>query len=133
MSHIQQTAALNSIIHSLEEKRLNELSTLKAQLRLTGESMKPSNLIKTAANELTGNKTIKTALIQAAIGLAIGFATKKIMAANKTSSPSNFIGNMAEMGLHKLTGNRSALIKIAAPIIVGFIVNLIKNRRRRSA
>lgn len=77
MSTVHQTEALTTMIQSLEARRANELSELKAQLHLTGESMRPVNLIKSAANELTGNKNVKSYLLQAGIGLAVGFLTKK--------------------------------------------------------
>lgn len=132
MNTVNQTAALNAIIHSLEEKRANEFSSLKEQLRLTGQSLKPVNLIKSAANELTGNSNIKSYLIQAGIGLAITLLTKKLLTTAKSSRTTNFVGNMAEMGLNKLTANQVALIKMATPLVLGLIINVIKNRRRRA-
>ena len=131
MSTVDQTESLTALIHSLEARRKDELISLKAQLHLTGESMKPGNLIKSAANELTGDKTIKSYLIQAGIGLAVGFLTKKILEATKGNRPDNLIGKIAEIGLNKMSFNGSGVIKIAAPIVLGLIVNAIKNRRRK--
>lgn len=131
MSTINQTETLNNLIYSLEEKRKGELISLRAQLHLTGESLKPANLIKSAANELTGNKSVKSYLIQAAIGLAIGLITKKVFSSVKTNRSRNLMGNIAEMGLSKLPLNGPAIIRIAAPIVFGLIASAIKNRRRK--
>jgi len=131
MSSVNQTEALNTIILSLEEKRMNEFRLLKEQLRLTGESLKPVNLIKSAANELTGNSNLRTYLIQAGIGLAVGLLTKKLMATTKTYKSINLVRNIAELGLNKLPANQAALIKMAAPIVLGLIINAIKNRRMK--
>lgn len=133
MSTLNQTKEIADLIHSLEEKRKNELSILKAQLHLTGESLKPGNLIKSAAKELTGDKNVKSYLIQAGIGLVIGLVTKKIVNAthNNNHKPKSLFGNIAEAGLNKLTFNGPAIVKIAAPILFGLIVNAIKNRRKK--
>ena len=131
MSTLNQTEEITALIRSLEEKRKNELNELKAQLHLTGESMKPANLLKSAANELTHNKTVKSYLIQAGIGLIIGLVTKKIINVSQNHKPKNLFGYIAEAGLNKLTFNGPAIVKIAAPIVFGLIATAIKNRRRK--
>ncbi|MFZ1677636.1 MAG: hypothetical protein WBP41_01360 [Saprospiraceae bacterium] len=133
MSTVHQTEALTTMIQSLEERRANELSELKAQLHLTGESMKPINLIKSAANELTGNKNVKSYLLQAGIGMAVGLLTKNVVENSKTSRNSKLVGNIAEMGLNNLTANQYAMVKLAAPLVFGLIVNFIKTRREKKA
>ncbi|MEP6794359.1 MAG: hypothetical protein ABJB16_08540 [Saprospiraceae bacterium] len=133
MSTVRHTEALNTMIHSLEERRTNELNELKAQLHLTGESMKPVNLIKSAANELTGNKNVKSYLLQAGVGLAVGFLTKKLTEDSKVNRNGKLIGNIAEMGLNNLTANQYSVIKVAAPLLFGLLVNFIKNRREKKA
>jgi hypothetical protein len=133
MSTVHHTEALTTMIQSLEERRVNELNELKAQLHLTGESMKPINLIKSAANELTGNKNVKSYLLQAGVGLAVGFLTKKMTEDSKMSRNGKLIGNVAEMGLNNLTANQYGMIKLAAPLVFGLIVNFIKSRREKKA
>ncbi len=133
MSTVHHTEELTTMIRSLEEKRTNELNELKAQLHLTGESMKPINLIKSAANELTGNKNVKSYLLQAGVGLAIGFLTKKLAEDSKVNRNSKLIGNMAEMGLNNLTANQYSMIKMATPLLFGVIVSFIKKRKERRA
>lgn len=133
MSTVNNTEALATMIHSLEERKTNELNELKAQLHLAGESMKPANLIKSAANELTGNKNVKAYLLQAGVGLAVGFLTKKLAEDSKTNRNGKLIGNIAEMGLNNLTANQYSMIKVAAPIFFGLIVNFIKKRKEKRA
>lgn len=133
MSTVNQTEALSTMIHSLEERRVKELKELKAQLHLTGESMKPVNLIKSAANELTGNRNVKSYLLQAGVGLAVGLLTKKIAENSKTGSNGKLVGNIAEMGLNNLTANQYGMIKLAAPLLFGIIVSFIKKRKEKRA
>ncbi len=133
MSTVNQTDAITKMIHSLEERRSNELNELKAQLHLTGESMKPVNLIKSAANELTANKNVKSYLLQAGVGLAVGLLTKKLVEDSKVSRNGKLIGNMAEMGLNNLTANQYSMIKVAAPLLIGLVVNFIKTRREKKS
>ena len=132
MNNVNQTEALNTLIHSLEERRIIEFKALKEQLRITGESLRPINLIKTAANELTENKNLRTYLIQAGIGLAVTFLTKKLFTSSGSNKTTRFVGNIAETGLNSLTANQAALIRIAAPFVFGMIIDAIKNRRKRS-
>ena len=133
MHKVSQTETLQAMILSLEEKSRMELDVLKGQLRRAGESLRPVNLIKSAAHELTENKNLKSYLIQAGIGLGITLLTKKIFTASKENKAANLVGNFAEMGLNSLTANQATLIKTAAPILIGLIINAIKNRRKKSA
>jgi hypothetical protein len=132
MNNVATPEALRELIRSLEERRETEFNALKGQLRLAGESLRPVNLIKSAANELTENKNLKSYLIQAGIGLAITLLTKKLFSASKENKATNLVGNFAEMGLNGLTANQAALIKTAAPILIGFIINAIRSRRKKS-
>ena len=132
MSKNNQAESLNAIILSLEERKTNEFKSLKDHLRLTGESLKPANLLKSAANELTHNKNLKSYLIQAGIGLAVSLLTKKVVDSTRQNKTSAMISNMAELGLNKLTANQIALIKIAAPLVFSLIFNAIKNRKKKS-
>lgn len=136
MSTTHQTDTLNALINSLEEQRNNQLSALKSQLHLTGESLKPTNLMKSVASEFTDNKKFKTYLIQAGIGLAIGLVTKKLLAAKAQHNSTNLVGSIADFGFSKLnltrlTPQQISLIKVVAPIAFGMIAKLINNRKRK--
>ena len=133
MSKVNHPEALNSLILSLEEKRAEEFRALKDQLRATGESLKPANLIKSAAEELTGNKQLKSYLLQAGIGLAVTLLTKKLLtpSAPKTNTASGIVANLAQLGFKKITPNHIALIKVVAPLLIGFVASVIKSRKKK--
>jgi hypothetical protein len=122
---------IDDMIHSLEAKRMSELNSLKAQLRLTGESFKPANLMKSAAEEFTSNKKLKSYIIQAGIGLILSLITKKIVKATRSRKASSLVENVADASLNHLTSNQAALVKIAAPILVGLAINLIRRKKRK--
>jgi len=137
MSNTNQSEALNSLILSLEERRTQEFRALKDQLKATGESLKPANLIKSAAEELTGNKQLRTYLIQAGIGLAVSLATKKLLSpakvSNTSDSTSNIAVSLAKLGFKKLTPRHLAIIEMLAPLLIGFVVSAIKRKKKKKA
>ena len=134
MSNTNQPEALNSLILSLEERRNQEFNALKDQLRATGESLKPANLIKSAAEELSGNKQLRSYLIQAGIGLAVSIVTRKLLTApNKSNKPSDVVANLAQLGFKKITPQHIAIIKVVAPLLIGFVVNAIQRKKKRKS
>ena len=86
MSKVNPNDSLNSSISLLEQKRQKDFQELKQQLRVTGESMKPANLIKSAVRDLTGSSQFKSVMIKAAIGLVAGIIAKKLIAKQQHNS-----------------------------------------------
>ncbi|HZV68503.1 MAG TPA: hypothetical protein VFG10_03135 [Saprospiraceae bacterium] len=133
MNNTNQSEALNSLILSLEERRTQEFKALKDQLKATGESLKPANLIKSAAEELTGNKQLRTYLLQAGIGLAVSLVTKKFLTPPQGNSTSTIAASISKLGLKKLTPRHIALIEMLAPLLIGFVVSAIKRKKKKKA
>ncbi|MEP6701193.1 MAG: hypothetical protein ABJA85_07750 [Bacteroidota bacterium] len=131
MSKTNLTDNINALILTLEDQRKQDFQVLKQQLKVTGESLKPVNLIKSAVAEVTGNKELKSYLIQAGIGLAVGFFAKKLLANSKATTTSSLLGSVAAVGLKRLTPTQAALIRLAAPIVFGFVVKTISKIRKK--
>ena len=134
MKNDLQTAELNAAIQALETRRKNELIEMKKQLRLTGQSLKPGNLIKSAISDVTSSHHLKSYLIKAGIGLAVGLITKRLTRNHLLHRPprkkNNFFSEIADAGMKHLTTKRSAIIEAAIPIVAGIIIKLIQSRRR---
>jgi len=135
MKNDHQTEELNAAIQALEIRRKGELNEMKTQLRLTGQSLKPGNLIKSAISDITTSHHLKSYLIKAGIGLAIGLITKKLTQTRpRISEPqkkNNFFSEIADAGMKHLTTKKAAIIETAIPIVAGIIIKAIQNRKRK--
>lgn len=122
---------IQDTIIRLEQKRDQDLLELKQQLRATGQSLKPSNMIKDVVHEVTESKKIKSLLIKAAIGVAIGFAAKKLIGRQraKVNVKNKFLGDALKYGLNVLTARRNGLIKAAGLYAANHILNTIRKKR----
>ena len=127
----QQSQDIDAAIKALEERRKIELAALKDQLRETGQSLKPSNIIKSAVSDLASNTNLRSIIIKGAIGLAIGLISKKLLKPNKKIQPENFVSRILEKSTGKLSPTQIKLIEFAAPIIIGLIIKAIRSKRSK--
>ena len=86
MTPINTSADLKAAIKALEVKRANDLVILKEEMEITGQKLKPGNLIKTVFNDVMDLPDLKTNIFNSAIGIATGIFAKKIMI-GKTINP----------------------------------------------
>ena len=131
MNKINPSDSLNSSISLLEQKRAADFIPLKQQLRETGESLKPGNIIKSAVRDISGSSHFKSVLIKAAIGLAIGFVAKKVVTSQKHDKKTRLMGNALQYGLSFLAANRNNFIQSAGSYAVRQLVGAYKKRRMR--
>ena len=131
MSKVNPTESLNASIAMLEQKKTEEFQTLKDQLRSTGESLKPANLIKGAIREVTGSSQVRSVLIKAALGLAAGFIAKKIVTRTQHNKKNRIVGNALQYGLAFLASNQNNLLKTAGIAVANSLLTSLKNRRMR--
>lgn len=124
---------LQDTITLLEQKRQKDLLELKQQLRATGQSLKPSNMIKDVVHEVTESKQLKSFLIKAAIGLAVGFAAKKFMERKrqKVNVKNKLLGDVLSYGLNILVARRNGLIKAAGFYAANQLLNAFQKKRAR--
>lgn len=131
MSKVNPNDELNSNISLLEQKRDKDFLELKQQLRLTGESMKPSNLIKGAVKDISGSNQLRSMLIKAGIGLALGFVAKKLITKQRRTNKNQILGNAIQYGISFLAAKRNNLIKAAGIYVANSLIEAIRERRMR--
>lgn len=131
MSKVNPNDELNSNISLLEQKRDKDFLELKQQLRLTGESMKPSNLIKGAVKDISGSSQLRSMLIKAGIGLALGFVAKKLITKQRRNNKNQILGNALQYGISFLAAKRNNLIKAAGIYVANSLIEAIRERRMR--
>jgi uncharacterized membrane-anchored protein YhcB (DUF1043 family) len=127
-----QSKDIDTAIKALEERRMMELAALKGQLKETGQSLKPANIIKSAVSDLTSNNNFKSYIMKAAIGLAIGLLSKRLLKSKAKVQPENFVSRVMEKSLGKLSPTQIKLIEFAAPIIIGIIIKAISKKRLKA-
>lgn len=131
MSNVNANDSLSSSISLLEQKRQRDFLDLKQQMRLTGESLKPVNLIKGAVRDIAGSPQMKSILIKAAVGLAIGFIAKKIITSQRRNNKKQILGNALQYGISLLASRRNNLLKAAGIFVANQLIETIRERRLR--
>lgn len=129
MSKVNPNESLNSSISLLEQKRQRDFLDLKQQLRLTGESMKPANLLKGAVRDIVGSPQMKSILIKAAVGLALGFITKKLITRQQRNNKKQILGNALQYGISFLASKRNNFLKAAGIYVANQLIQTIRERR----
>ena len=129
MSKVNPNDSLNSSISLLEQKRQRDFLDLKQQLRLTGESMKPANLLKGAVRDIVGSPQMKSILIKAAVGLALGIITKKLITHQQHNNKKQILGNALQYGISFLASKRNNFLKAAGIYAANQLIETIRERR----
>lgn len=110
---------LKVLILEKESEMKIEQAMLKNQFRLTFESLKPINLIKSTLKQVVTSPELKTTVINSAIGYITGFIAKKIIV-GKSHNPitqmsggiiGSLVANKAEANADSIKSIGSALIK----------------------
>ncbi len=129
MSKVKPTDSLNTSISLLEQKRDADFRALKDHLRVTGDSMRPANLIKGAISDITGSPQIRSVLIKAGIGLALGFLAKKLITSESQNKKHRMLGNALQYGISFLAADRNNLLKSAGIYAANHFMQVIRERR----
>jgi hypothetical protein len=118
MRHINLSAELKDRILVLENKRNAELNLLKAQLRQTAESLKPSNLIKGVISESEHSPGIMDKLFSALAGLLAGYLAKKVVTGESRNLLKKIFGMAVQLFVANLVSRNSEFIKAAGRSLV---------------
>jgi hypothetical protein len=132
MEKSSHSEKLHEQIAYLEQKQHSELLLLKKQLRKTGQSLKPSNLIKSAIQDVASNTQLRATIKKAVIGLAVGLMTKKLLTSNKNKAPGHLGKTLLRSGLNLLFSNRYAILKSAGALAISALAaRRDKNKLKR--
>ena len=122
MQKITSIIGLKESILLLEIKRTQEGVSLKEQFKITYESLKPVNLIKSELQELAGSPDFKGNLINATLGLVTGYLSKKVVIGATHNPLKQLFGTLIQIGVTKLVsknanGIKSRLIHLITSIL----------------
>lgn len=116
VSHIDE---LRESILLLEIKQVEEEALLREQFKLTYESLKPVNLIKSTLENLTDLPDLKASVIDTSVSLVAGFLSKKIMVGSSHNPFKEMFGSILQMGVTNLVSKNISNIKSLANQILG--------------
>ncbi len=125
MGNITSLAELKAAIMFLEVRQINEGKLLKEQFKITYESLKPVNLLKHTISNLATAPDFKGDLLSAAISLASGYLSKKIVIGSSHNPLKQLLGNLLQMGVTGLVSKNTDGIKSLA---MNLITNLLNKR-----
>lgn len=99
MQTIDSEATLKNAILNLENNRTNEETLLKEQFKLTYESLKPINVIKSIFTEAVESRELKDSLISTSVGLAAGLLSKILFQGGTKSPLKKLLGTVFMFGM----------------------------------
>jgi hypothetical protein len=78
MKKIETVIDLKNAIHQLEDKQAIEQPKLKEQFLAFAETLRPSNIMKTAFRKIISEPVLKTTVGNSVLNLTTGFIVSKI-------------------------------------------------------
>lgn len=123
MAKVSPADTLKESIRLLEIQQAEEREIVKQQLKITYESLKLSNLIKSSLKELTGSTELKGTLFESVTALLTGFLTRKILVNSKSNVFTRILGLFMQYGVTTLVARNAETIR---DFLSGLIDKLIK-------
>ena len=103
--------SLKESIRLLEIRQVEEGQALKEQFKITYESLKPLNLIKSSLNELTSSVEIKNSLFETIVSILTGYLTKKMMVSSKSNPFMKILGALLQFGVTSIVAKNAESIR----------------------
>jgi len=111
MEKITNITELNAAILLLENKQYEEELLLKEQFKITYESLKPLNFIRSTFKELVTAPDFKEDLLNTSISLAVGYFSKKLAVGSTNNPFKQILGSFLQMGVTSIVSKNSDDIK----------------------
>jgi hypothetical protein len=113
---------LKESIRLLEIRQAEEGAILKEQFKVTFESLKLVNLVRSSLKELSGSGEIKNSLLETIVSIFTGYFTKKIMIKSGSNPLLKILGAMLQFGVTTLVArNAEKLRTLVAGLIDRFL------------
>jgi hypothetical protein len=103
--------SLKESIRMLEIRQAEEGKILKEQFKITYESLKPVNLIKSSMKELVNSTEIKNSLFEAIVSVVSGYLTKKFIVRSKSNIFMKLLGVLLQFGVTNIVSKNSETIR----------------------
>ena len=121
MEKITNITELNAAILLLENKQYEEELLLKEQFKITYESLKPLNFIRSTFKELVTAPDFKEDLFNTSISLAVGYFSKKLAVGSTNNPFKQILGSFLQMGVTSIVSKNSDNIRTKFMDIVSIL------------
>jgi len=111
MENITTTEELKNAIELLEFEQLYKGQIVKEQLLIVHEALKPFNLIKSTISEATSSPYLIDNILGAAVGLASGYVSRKIVIGRSANVLRKLIGSALQFGVTNVVARHADSIK----------------------
>ena len=103
--------SLRESIRLLEIKQEEEGRALKEQFKLTYESLKLVNLLKSSLKDLTESNEVKNSLFETVVSILSGYISKKIMVGEKSNPLMKILGVIMQFGITSVVAKNADAIR----------------------
>ncbi|HLP94872.1 MAG TPA: hypothetical protein VK168_12595 [Saprospiraceae bacterium] len=117
MQNIHSVPELKVAILALEKKQAEEAGSIREQLMLTRETLRPANLIQHSLTDLFEGQAFKGNMLNTSIGLTAGVASKLLYEHGTRNPIKRIIGNVILFGVTNLVGKNIEPIKSVAGML----------------
>jgi hypothetical protein len=118
MQNITSSTELKDAIQLLEVEQAVKRQLLNEQLRITFESLKPVNILKSTFKDIISSPSLPGNILNATIGLASGYLTKKIAVGFSSNIFRKLFGNVLQLGVTNVVAKNPDTIKSFGKFIV---------------
>lgn len=123
MAKLDPTEQLKQRITELTIQRANDERLLKEELKATIDALKPANLIKNTFHELSREPDFKDDLLSAAMGVASGYISKKLVAGNSANPIKQVLGTILQVVITSLVSKNADGIKSTIMLLINKLIN----------
>lgn len=122
---INSKTSLHASILELEQKKLQQEAALKVQYHITGESLKPVNLLKEGIGKLTHMPDTGGGLLKTAVGIGVAVLSKKLFIGKSSNIVKKLVGGIFELAVVNTTIGNADKVKAYG---ISLYRNLFKKR-----
>ena len=111
MENIKTTEELKNAIELMEFEQLYKWQIVREQLLIVHEGLKPLNLIKSTISEASSSPYLIDNILGAAVGLASGYVSRKIVIGRSANVLRKLIGSALQFGVTNVVARHADSIK----------------------
>jgi hypothetical protein len=123
MQKITSSEELRAAILELELAHREEGASLKDEFHVVYQELQPINIIKNTVRQAVHSRDLKDDLINASLGMAVGYVSKSLFEGESHSPARKLMGTALMFGVSNVVTNNPEFVK---SIGIGFI-NLFKS------
>ena len=123
MAKADSIEQLKQRIAELTIQQAHDGRLLKEQFHASIEALKPANLIKNTFNELKEEPDFKDDLLSAAMGIASGYISKKLVVGNSHNPVKQILGMLLQVAITSLVSKNGDSIKSTIMMLINKFTN----------